>query len=175
MSKYCMASARAEITTRSVTDGTQAQAIPPFLAEDTRIVFQFGRAPLRGRESRRALARARPPAFSSRSPCPPETSRASFSQGEEFLVGKEGGVAQRLRDAGRLQIRVLGDDLRNGHAVGDEVKDKGDGDTQAPNARPTVHDGRVEGHAVETEDDAHDDDVSTNPSVADTNCMSHRL
>jgi hypothetical protein len=70
-------------------------------------------------------------------------------QRREFLIGQNGGVLESLLNVLRLKIRILAEDLRNCHTVGDKIYNKRYSDAQTPNARSTTHYHRVKAHAIE--------------------------
>jgi hypothetical protein len=71
------------------------------------------------------------------------------ANGMQLVLRQGSRVAQRLTDVFWLEIRKVGNDLRGGHVVREEVDDVRHGDPKAANRRAAAEDIRVLGDAIE--------------------------
>lgn len=85
----------------------------------------------------------------SRRPCLQGSASAGQVDLVDFFVRQEGRVTQCFGHVFGLQVRVFGENLGFGHAVGEKVEDMRYGDSHAPNASTAAHDTRVERDSLE--------------------------
>ena len=71
------------------------------------------------------------------------------ANGMQLVLCQGSCVGERLADVVWLEIRKVGDDLRGGHVVREQVDDVRDGNPKAANRRAAAEDIRVLGDAAE--------------------------